>query len=347
MADKLQSSRNEFVDLARLLAITAIVLMHYSQPFHIASNTINAAISFAGSGIHVFIFLSGFMLFAKSQESLSVFAQKRLSKIIIPYYIIVTINYGLSLFFPVYLGSTVYAYLGHIFWYKALDDSIFFSLGFEFWFMSTIIQLYLLFPLLRSISARSSSVKVFVAALCISLLWKVMLLIFDKEMGVKMHYWAPSFLWEFCLGFVAADYLKKGLPFWSVRLKTLFGIFFLSSVLLLLLYKIFPKVIVQEFNDFFLLFLFGTMLVLIYRTLKRLPTILKAVAGLGKYSYYIYLLHGTIISMGILLLRKFGLDYNLMFSLMMIVTVFAFSFVFHQAYASTLKLLPGKKVTLP
>ena len=254
----------------------------------------------------------------------------------------------MSLFFPVYLGSTVYAYLGHIFWYKALDDSIFFSLGFEFWFMSTIIQLYLLFPLLRSISARSNSLKVFVAALCISLLWKVMLLIFDKEMGVKMHYWAPSFLWEFCLGFVAADYLKKGLPFWSVRLKTLFGIFFLLSVLLLLLYKIFPKVIVQEFNDFFLLISFWNNACPNHRTLPSSPKpTSKAVAGLAKYSYYIYLLHGTVISMGILLLRKVGLDYSLMFSLMMIVTVFAFSFVFHQAYASTLKLLPGRKVPLP
>lgn len=347
MSGEIQPSRNEFVDLARLLAITAIVVMHYSQPFHIASNTINAAISFAGSGIHVFIFLSGLMLYAKGQESLSVFAQKRLSKIIIPYYLVVSLNYGLSLFIPVYSGSTLYAYLGHIFWYKALDDSIFYSLGFEFWFMSTIIQLYLLFPLLRSLSVRLGSTKVFAGALCISMLWKVMLLIFDKEMGVQMHYWAPSFLWEFCLGFVAADYLKKGVPFWNIRLRTLFAVFSLSSILLILIYTTFPKMIVQEYNDFCFLFLFGTVLVLIYRALKRLPVLLKTVSGFGRYSYYIYLLHGTVISVGILLLRKYGLDYNLMFSLMMIVTVFVFSFVFHQAYASTLKLLPGKKVILP
>lgn len=138
----------EIIDYLRGFSIFTIVLMHLIQSYPIPQ-IIRTASSFGGAGVHVFILCSGFGLYLSHlNKPLSYinFLKRRFIKVYIPYIAIIL----LSACIPCYASSEnkFIELLSHIFLFKMFNESLEGSLGYQMWFISTIIQFYLLWPIL-------------------------------------------------------------------------------------------------------------------------------------------------------------------------------------------------------
>jgi len=109
-----------------------------------------------GMGVHLFFVLSGFGLGLSAKIKATSFYKKRFIKILIPYYIVILIIYAINVIHPVYEDGSLYALCGHLFLYKMFDKNIITSFGYHFWFLSTIIQFYIIFPLIIVIKQKQS-----------------------------------------------------------------------------------------------------------------------------------------------------------------------------------------------
>ncbi len=143
----------EYVDFAKGYAIFTIVCYHALQKASLAP-ILQKAIVFGGTGVHLFFLLSGFGL-ALSKNTLSplAFYQRRLTKIWLPYVLALTFSWlGAYLFglFPDGWG----AWLAGVGFYQMFIEPYILSFGGHFWFISAIIQLYLLFPVLLWLKKR-------------------------------------------------------------------------------------------------------------------------------------------------------------------------------------------------
>ena len=134
------------IDFLKGYSILTIVIFHLGQALKLPT-LMAQLINFGGTGVHTFIFVSGFGLYLshlRKPLSYKVFLRKRFTKIYLPYIVVVAFSALVSLFIPVY-NNSLYAFLGHVFLFKMFDEAIIGSYGYQFWFISTIIQLYLLF----------------------------------------------------------------------------------------------------------------------------------------------------------------------------------------------------------
>ncbi len=201
----------QVVDFLRGYAILAIVIYHYLDTLGLQS-PFNKLIRGGGTGVHVFVLLSGFGLYAShARRPLTYFSfiAKRLVKICVPYYIVVTISALISLFIPIFQNS-LYAYFGHLFFYKMFDERIVGSYGYPLWFISMILQFYLCFHLFAYIKNRLSKDSLFfLIFLGISILWAILVIVTGHS---SEKVWSSFFLqysWEFVLGMIIADHLVE------------------------------------------------------------------------------------------------------------------------------------------
>ena len=113
----------EIIDFLRGFSIFIIVLMHLFHSYEIPSS-FHRIIGFAGAGIHVFILCSGFGLYLSylyRPLSYADFLRRRLSKIYLPYIIIVflTTLWNLNINGVCEWGNL----LSHVFLYKMFISS--------------------------------------------------------------------------------------------------------------------------------------------------------------------------------------------------------------------------------
>ena len=109
----------EVIDFIKGYSILSIVLFHYCQGLHLPS-LLSKAINFGGTGIHTFLFASGFGLFLshlRKPLGYGDFLKKRFTKIYIPYIIIVTLSALIALLIPIYENNWN-NYFSHVFFYK-------------------------------------------------------------------------------------------------------------------------------------------------------------------------------------------------------------------------------------
>ena len=126
-------SRVEIIDFLKGYAIFTIMAFHFLA-FADFPAPWNLMIWFGGTGIHLFILLSGFGLYysyLKRPLTWWPFIRKRAVKIYIPYILVVLISALIAVFVPVYVNSW-YALGGHILLYKMFDEQIVGSYGFQF-----------------------------------------------------------------------------------------------------------------------------------------------------------------------------------------------------------------------
>ena len=205
----------ELIDFLKGYSIVTIILFHYCQFLNLPS-PFDKLIFFGGTGIHLFIVLSGlglFMSFLHRPLNYSSFLRKRMGKIYFPYIIIVLLSAAIALIIPIYKNS-IYALGGHILLYKMFDETIIGSYGYQLWFVSMILQFYLIFHLLVWLNRITKRDSLFILiGIIISLGWSV----FITYIGVsELRIWNSFFLqylWEFCLGMVIAKMIFNGRDF--------------------------------------------------------------------------------------------------------------------------------------
>lgn len=283
--------RIDFIDFAKGFSILTIVFYHYLQ--RSATGIMANAIELGGSGVHLFLILSGFGLCLSSGSfSALAFYKRRFIKVLIPYYIYVTFLFILNQFIVFFPTGDLYAYLGHIFWYKMFDKAILGSFTYPLWFLSVIIQFYLFFPLLFLLKQRLGS-RFFVALTTgISVLYWIAVLLLGQEANPVFTHFFLQYLWEFCLGMVLADlYTQKGYRFWQQKLPVsavaaivgigLMGVLALKGGRAGSLLNDFPAAIGY------------TALVICFYTicLKIGPFLIRCFKAVGRISYELYLVH--------------------------------------------------------
>lgn len=281
--------RVELIEFLKGYSIFTIIILHYLQVVNLPP-PFDKMILFGGTGVHLFVLLSGFGLFLsyiKKPISYPQFLKKRISKIYIPYILIILISATVSIFIPIFNNST-YAILGHVFLYKMFIESIIGSYGYQLWFISLIFQFYLLFYIIVFFKNKLSNSYFLLLSLAISLLWSVLVYILGKEC---LRVWSSFFLqylWEFCLGMVLAYLFQNN----ELKYKFKLYQYFLIGIMATSLFGILALKggsVGELFNDIPALVGFSSLAILVYYL--KITYINKFFIFTGNISFSVYLSH--------------------------------------------------------
>lgn len=194
----------EVINFLRGFAIFTIVLMHGVQGY--LDGVMHKVVSLGGAGVHVFILCSGFGLYLSYMNKplgYLDFLRKRFGKVYFPYIIVI----GLYAVWGLISSGTANweAVASHVFLYKMFDNELDISLCYPFWFISTIIQFYIFFPLImRLIRIRGG----YLLALLTSILWATLVGWLGYEEYRPWGSFFLQYLWEFGFGMWLAEKVK-------------------------------------------------------------------------------------------------------------------------------------------
>jgi peptidoglycan/LPS O-acetylase OafA/YrhL len=287
--------RIELVEFLKGYSILTIILFHFLQRLQIP-NIGGKLIGFGGTGVHLFILLSGFGLYYSHVHKplgFIAFLKKRISKIYFPYIAIVLVSALITLFIPIYQNSW-YALGGHIFLYKMFDESIIGSYGYPLWFISMIIQFYLVFNLLVWFKVKIGNKWFIVICLIISLLWTGLVIGLGKETLRVWNSFFLRYLWEFAIGMVIAYEFKRNNYQFKISIKTSY-ILIIGLVNCALYAGLALKggEIGKMTNDIPALIGYSSLAIWVY--LAGIKVINSFFLYTGKISYSMYLLHTLVL----------------------------------------------------
>lgn len=141
------TQRLNIVNFLRGYSIFTIVVMHLLQSYALPSWAMKAT-SFGGAGVHVFILCSGFGLYLSYLNKpldYKEFIRKRFGRIYWPMAVVCVA----TAFWMLYQGKEVLMpLLGNLLLFKMFMPELECSMGGQMWFISTIIQFYLAWPLI-------------------------------------------------------------------------------------------------------------------------------------------------------------------------------------------------------
>ena len=166
------------------------------------------------------------------------------------------------------------------------DNSIVGSYGLQFWYISTIIQVYLFFPFLKILLAKVGNIPFFIICLAISLSYWIFVYLSGRG---DLRIWNSSFvqyLWEISLGMIISANMRKGkTPFYKYNLS----FYFVTAILGLgtmgfLSLKM--KEMGRMFNDIPAFFGYISLCILLYKhTKKHFHIIVDSLVRIGSFSY--------------------------------------------------------------
>lgn len=279
--------RDRFIQFARGFSILTIVLFHYFRlaplPYFVAK-----AVLLGGTGVHVFLFLSGYGLALSRYKDWGAFFKRRFVKVLVPYYAGILLIFGINVWLHIYPDG-FNELLSHLLLYKMFIEPYTRSFGGHFWFISTIIQFYLLFPWLIRLVGRFGSVRSIAFAIVLSLVYSLLLTYVGKA-GVRV--WNSFFLqyvWEFVLGIVVAR--NHLLP---TLLKQPWPVYLALAVLGIgvtagLATK--GGQTGQIFNDYFAFMGYICACVILYRIGNVVTWLNRFVHWVESFSYSLYIMH--------------------------------------------------------
>lgn len=200
-----------------------IVVMHLVQGLF-GSNLLNSALSFGGAGVHLFILCSGFGLYLshiRRPLGYGSFLQRRFRKVYIPYAVIVVISFVT----PFYCASPdkLRWLLSHLLLYKMFFSEYIETLGVQLWFVSAIIQFYILWPVIVKsfeLTGRWGKWYPFIIALVVSLAWATVVALTGNGDKRNWNSFFLQYLWEFVLGmylarwYVRSDFKLPDVGWW-------------------------------------------------------------------------------------------------------------------------------------
>ena len=168
--------------------------MHLCQGY--TDGGLNKAFAFGGAGVHVFILCSGFGLYLsylRNPIGYVDFLKRRFGKVWIPYAMSVLL-WGIWLMIITGIFP-IKELLSHLLLYKMFSNELDTSLCYPYWFISTIFQFYLTWPLILKIFRISGGLL-----LIISLVWSTMVGFLGLEEERPWGSFFLQYLWEFALG---------------------------------------------------------------------------------------------------------------------------------------------------
>lgn len=276
--------RLEEIDFLRGYSIFTIILMHLVRPS--SAGLIKTALSFGGAGVHVFILVSGFGLYLSyliNPLSYQDFLKKRFMRVYLPYLFIV-------LLFAAYFGCLgrfdMLTLSSHVFLFKMFNHTWDTSYAYSLWFLSTIFQFYLFWPIILKIAKSKQGLLISIA---ISICWATLVGLMGKQGDRAWASFFLQYLWEFVLGMKLAEIYRK-MPekiivpsYWVLLVGTVGG---------MVLSGIMGKIggVLKLYNDFPSLLGYLSLALLIYKI--AIPVINKFFLFTNKISYEWYLLHG-------------------------------------------------------
>jgi len=340
----MKKERLDFIDFAKGFAILSIVVFHFSQPY--VSGIWEKAIMIGGSGAHLFFVLSGFGLGLSTKVNASKFYKKRFIKILIPYYIVIVAIYIINMIFPFYKDATLYALFGHLFFYKMFDESIMVSFGYHFWFLSTIIQFYIVFPFLVSLRDRMNSLGFIVITLLISVSYWLTITYFNLADERIYNSFFLQFLWEFSAGMVLAKlYKEKNKRIWLQSNLVLISVA-IGGILLMALMALKGGRIGQTFNDIPASIGYASLAAFIFSVSSSIIKPLKQfLIYIGHISYELYLVHMIIyLLLNSMIIEILHIKSNIFISLLVILplTIWFSSYV-HKWFKLLMSNMDNKK----
>lgn len=316
----------EYIDFAKGYAILSIVLYHALQRVALPP-MLGKAIIFGGTGVHLFFLLSGFGLgLSKSTVSVGDFYKRRLTKIWLPYIFVLTI----SLLSALALGlfpDRFKAWAAGVFLYQMFFEKYVQSFGGHFWFISTIIQFYLVFPALVWAKRKIGHAWAFFGlALLVSVLWWELVFILDKGHERIWNSCFLQFLWEFALGMALAELeignrkLGNSSPqnpqfpisdfqfhHWWLSLPV--GLFFTGLMIFMILKM---GEVGRIFNDIPALIGYAALSYFLFKFGERfVPPIKQFFLWVGGFSFSLYLVHVLVLELYLQCLRLQNLPVSL------------------------------------
>ena len=328
--------RLEVVEFLKGYSIFTIIIFHFLQTLHLPTPW-SQFIFFGGTGVHLFVLLSGFGLYLSYLRKPLTYPQylkKRLSKVYIPYIVVVLVSALISLWKPIY-DNSLYALGGHIFLYKMFDESIMGSYGYPLWFISMILQFYLIFYCLVFI-VRRTSMRLFLAiCFILSIGWISLVMIIGKDSERVWNSCFLRYLWEFGLGMFIADKLLKSdfrLPF-----KVKPSYFLITGLINCVLYAFLALkggAIGRMTNDIPALFGYSCIAVWVY--LLCLTPINRFFTFAGKISFSLYLLHYLILYVCLFVFHAYSTPMILAAALLLTLIV---SFYYQKVVSALYKVL--------
>ncbi len=277
--------RLEEIDFLRGYSIFTIILMHLLRPS--STGLAKTALSFGGAGVHVFILVSGFGLYLSYLNKplpYQVFLKKRFMRVYLPYLFIV-------LLFAAYnfccLGSfDMLTLSSHVFLFKMFNHTWDTSYTYSLWFLSTIFQFYLFWPIIITIAKSRNGLLI---SIVISIGWATLVGLMGKQGDRAWGSFFLQYLWEFVLGMKLAEVYKKTperimVPSsWTLVLGAVAG---------MLLSGIMGKIggVLKLYNDIPSLLGYLSLALLIYKL--AIPVVNSFFLFTSKISYEWYLVHG-------------------------------------------------------
>lgn len=282
----------KIVDYLKGFSITTIVLMHLIQGYITGlPDKVYTMASIGGSGVHIFFFCSGLCLYLSylgKPKTYMQFIRSRFKKIYLPYIAVVLLSFLIP---AMYEGTDRFmALLSHVFFFKMFVARYESSFGTQLWFMSTIIQFYLVFiPLCHIRVYMKTSFRFMVFGTAVSVAYWVLVAVFKMD---SIRIWSSFFLqylWEFCLGMCVAERLFHGESF-QIDRRLLF-IVAIAGIGIQTLMALHGNRM-RMFNDIPAMFGYGALALFLYSC----PVIDKVFTKIGRFSYEWYLIHILVIT---------------------------------------------------
>lgn len=317
-----KNKRIEMIDYLKGYSILTIVLMHIIQGYIQASPSFLFKLaSIGGAGVHVFFLCSGiglYISYLKHKTSYIEFLKYRFLKIYIPYILVIFVSF----FIPwLYSGSDrIQAMISHVFLYKMFIQKYEASFGCQFWFVSTIFQLYLLFiPMCKLKNKLNRSYIFFAIFFLISIFWWILVYLLGMSDVRIWNSFCFQYIWEFALGMCIGEYLLNGnaiiLKKWELIVFAIAGIG-LQAVMAL------SSDVLRIFNDIPALVGYSSLAMLLYSNVFCKWVGLK----ISDFSYELYCVHILVIATIFYLVPGDGLAIQIMIGIISLSISFIVAF---------------------
>lgn len=314
------------VDYLKGFSIFTIALMHLLSLMPSIPSTIITLSAIGGTGVHVFFLCSGIGLYTSylnHQTGYGEFLKKRFLKIYVPYIIVVILSFFLPWMYEGNAKGT--ALLSHIFLFKMFVPQFEESFGVQFWFVSTIIQLYLLFIPMCRMKDKLGNNKRFVSLFMgLSVSWWIFC--FCADIG-HIRIWGSfclQHIWEFALGFVVAETLYRG---GSYRIKNVYLLIFAIAGIGLQAGLAMVSDVLKIFNDIPALIGYASLAL----WLSNISLVKKLCSKLSAFSYEYFLTHMLMFTTVFYLVKPQGLLMECLLGGLSMIVALALALGYHVA----------------